>query len=322
MLVEKYLYDKFIRLNMAVHTSTYSQIISPEEYNRIMTEEHLYIANADRVIQKFLKDEINNRVNLEAVEIGCGPARITPLMLEIPELKLTVVDYDADFLDYARKVLMLYGSRVRVINADVSTYNHSKSVDVFYSQGFHHHVQKGDAVEKYLKNVYIQLQNRGAYILSDENLAEYTNSQDRLLKVIVWYSHIIANARKSGFDDLAQEEAKTLLDDLHENYDTEAIKSKEQIDFVLNWVDKIDEASSEKIDKAIFLAENFLELLRKKRNLKINGNTTIDLSRGDFKISNSVFRHEVESIGFKIEKVERIGPTRDIGAICVYLLRK
>jgi len=307
---------------MAQHTATYSKIIFPEEYNRIMTDEHLYIAVADKLIKDFVKKEVAGKANPEVIEIGCGPARITPLFLQIPNIHLTAIDYDLDFIDHARKVLEPYNSMVAVINADVSTYTHSKSVDVFYSEGFHHHVQKGEMVTKYLKNIYNQLKDGGAYILGDENPAEYINPEDRLLKLIIWYAHIISNAKSSGFNYLAQEEAKTLLDDLYENYDNEAVKSKEQIDLVLNWVDKIDEASSENINEATFLAENFWEILKKKRNIKEIGDTTVDLSRGDYKISNSEFKREVENIGFKVEKVERIGPVKDIGGLYVYLLRK
>ncbi|MBI3590087.1 MAG: class I SAM-dependent methyltransferase [Candidatus Melainabacteria bacterium] len=287
-----------------------------------MTNEHLYIALADKSIKDFVEKEVTGKTNPEVIEIGCGPARITPLFLQIPNIHLTAIDYDLDFIDHAKKILKPYDSRVKAINADVSTYVHPRPVDVFYSEGFHHHVQKGEVVNKYLTNVYSQLKNGGAYILGDENLSEYTSSEDRLIKVIVWYAHIISNAKKSGFNYLAQEEAKTLLDDLYENYDDEALKSKEQIDLVLNWVDKIDETSSENVSEATLLAKNFLEILKQKRNLKKIGDTTIDLSRGDFKVSDSVFRKEVQGIGFKVEKVERIGPSKDVGGLYVYLLRK
>ncbi len=307
---------------MAQHTATYSKIISPEEYNRIMTDEHLYIAVADKLIKDFVEKEVAGKTNPEVIEIGCGPARITPLFLQIPNIQLTAIDYDLDFIDHAKKVLKPYNSRIEVVNIDVSLYIHPKPVDVFYSEGFHHHVQKGKVTERYLKNVYNQLKEGGAYILGDENPADYSSSEERLLKLIVWYSHIISNAKKSGFNYLAQEEAKTLLDDLYENYDDEAIKSNEQIDLVLNWVDKIDETSTDNINKATFLAENLLELLKKKKNIKEIGDTTVDLSRGDYKISDKEFRKEIESIGFKVEKVERVGPSKAIGGLYVYLLRK
>ena len=72
----------------------------------------------------------------------------------------------------------------------------------------------------------------------------------------------------------------------------------------------------------MLLAKNFLEILKQKRSLKKIGDTTVDLSRGDFKISDTVFRKEIEDIGFKVEKIERIGPPKDIGGLYVYLLRK
>ena len=77
---------------MAQHTATYSKIISPGEYNRIMTDEHLYIAVADKLVKDFVEKEVTGKANPEVVEIGCGPARITPLFLEIPNIRLTATE--------------------------------------------------------------------------------------------------------------------------------------------------------------------------------------------------------------------------------------
>ena len=49
---------------------------------------------------------------------------------------------------------------------------------------------------------------------------------------------------------------------------------------------------------------------------------TIVLSRGDFKICESVFSQEISPAGFSIDDKVRVGPPVEIGALVVYTLRK
>jgi hypothetical protein len=41
--------------HIAERAATYSKIITPEEYNRIISKEHLYISTSDRVIKDFIE---------------------------------------------------------------------------------------------------------------------------------------------------------------------------------------------------------------------------------------------------------------------------
>ena len=140
---------------------TYSQIINPEDYNRIMSKEHLYISLGDLAIKKFIEYEVTNNKAKEVVELGCGPGRIITLIADIPGIKLTGVDHDLSFIDYANKLVKERKLNVEIKQADITVYTHEEPVDVFYSQGFHHHVKKGKHVQSYLKNTCKQLKMEG-----------------------------------------------------------------------------------------------------------------------------------------------------------------
>lgn len=304
------------------HQATYSEIIGPEDFNRIYTEEHVYIAASDGDIQSLIKDGISSIPGVaEVVELGCGPARILPLIAEIPNIHLAGVDYDPAFLAYAKK--RMAGSAVSIIFTDITSLTYPKPVDIFYSQGFHHHIQKGNSVQEYLSHVHSQLKDNGLYIIGDEFLPEYTSTHDRLIKVVIWYSHVIHHAKIRHFDYLAAEEAKTFLDDLNENSEIQNIKNQEQLDAVLTHVTPINQAAEAgDMEKATALAEEFLQKYSQLRNKQLHGDTTMDLSRGDFKICESEFKKEIEQAGFVIEKKKVKGPIEQIGAIVVYQLRK
>ncbi len=309
---------------MSLHLPTYSSIISPEEYIRINTHEHLYIANADNFIKELVAIEAEKlSTSIEVIELGCGPARILTLIGQVKNINLTGVDYDEDFIQYASRKIKEQCLPIKVISDDVTNYVHPFPVDVFYSEGFHHHVKKGIPLKSYLENIYNQLKNGGVYIIGDEYLPEYSNNLERRIKAVIWYSHIISNGLNSGFNYLAQEEVKTLLDDLNENHNEEAVKSKEQIGLIIENVNLIEDAAKTKdFQMANKLASRLLDKIDELYNTKSIGDNSIDLSRGDYKISDSIFRNEVENIGFRVELVKRFGPAYDVGGVFVYLLRK
>jgi cyclopropane fatty-acyl-phospholipid synthase-like methyltransferase len=302
--------------------ATYSQIIGPADYNRLIAQ-HLYIGQADKAIARLVIYHSNEGNPIEVVELGCGPARILPLLAQIKGINLTGVDHDQAFFDYAQQVIRDQQVSATVVFDDVMTYRHPKPIDVAVSQGFHHHVVKGEPTRQYLRNVHSQLTQGGVYIVGDEYLPHYANDHERLVRAVIWYSHIINAALRNFHQQLAVEEAKTLIDDLAEGTQEGVVKSKEQIQFVLNEVDAIDETArlTQRL-QAESLAERFLGELTSMRTSTETHNPSMDLSRGDFKICHRVFAEEVTAAGFTITGVTTFGPIETIGGMAVYVLRK
>lgn len=301
---------------------SYSSIISPEEYNNIMTNQHLYISTADMYIFKFI-EKLAEKRTLNIVEIGCGPARATQNIAQIENIALTAIDIDPVFVEYAKNILSKINKNVSVECEDILKFKVNKPIDIVYSQGFHHHISKGKETLDYLSNIYSQLSEGGIYILSDEFIPDYINNEDRNIKLVIWYAHIIAHAARKGYMFLAREEAKTFLDDIQEGYEEQGIKSEEQINLVLDHFKEIDLAArSNDMIKANDYAQDFLIKLEQLFNLKLNGDMTIDLSRHDYKICDRILREEVEKVGFTVETCSSFGPIENIGGMSVYILRK
>lgn len=299
--------------------ATYSQVISPEMYNLLISQ-HLYIEEADQVIAQIVGYHSRGE-NVQVIEFGCGPGRILGILSdEFICPNVTGVDHDQVFIDYAQKIL----GWPHVVLADATTYQHQTPIDIAVSQGFHHHVAKGEKTRLYLENVYRQLKPGGIYVVSDEFLPHYNNNHDRLIKAVTWYAHIIGAALRGEHLLLAIEEAKTLLDDLAEGTDENVAKSDVQIQYVLDDVQylQLDSVQLCYLSEHEMRAKEFLARVSSFRDHLGQGNPSMDLSRGDFKVCHSVFEKEVTAVGFKVIGVKTIGPIETIGGMAVYTLLK
>lgn len=310
---------KFFR--MAERLPTYSSIIDPKAYNRLMTNQHLYIAGADKVICDELARLKESGARTFA-ELGCGPARLlrraaSRLSLGSGEV-LMGLDHDEAFLAYAAKVVAR--TRISLQKIDLIDFGLAEPVDVFFSQGFHHHLAKGD-VASHLQSVRRNLTSNGVYVLGDEFLPQYEDERERKVRAVIWYAHIIDHAAKNGHDLLAREEAKTLIDDLNEGGDLTGIKTEQQIQAVLLAVGEINQLWKVNLDHAKIKANDLLSSLAGLRATPGYEDPSMTLSRGDFKIDEAHLLQEAFSAGFTgVQLIKAIGPYQRVGALVVYRL--
>lgn len=305
---------------MTKHDPTYSQIATAGDYNRMMSREHLYIAAADQSIKRMVSRyaQINDSPS-EIVEIGCGPVRLTPLLAQIPNTLVTTLDFDPGWIETAKQIVRGQKLDINLVCADIQTYQHPQPINIAVSQGSHHHIPKGKTTLQYLCNVREQLVRGGIFIVSDEMIPYYASEQERYVRLCIWYSHIIGNALKHNYEQLAVAEMETLLDDLFEGSGQRAIKDKEQMALVRSAIPTIANVSiRNELLKAEQLSE---ELLKGVWDTQLNANpTTAPLSRGDYKVCFSVFESEVRAAGFRIRETKTIGPTETIGGFGIYVL--
>lgn len=300
--------------------SGYSQIISPHNYNQQVSNEHLYIAQADKFLAEWIR--LNSHTDsLEIVELGSGPGRILPLLREAaPSAIITAVEIDPVFIKYAQDNHNCANSFVQ---AYAEEYRHDKKVDFFVSHGLHHHVTKGPKTTAYLKNVADALKAEGRYLLIDEFLPSYSDDNERELRTTIWHCHIIANALKNGYKQLAIEESRILIDDIQEGRGVFWYKNTPQVDFVLSFAEAIDrEARKKNFVVVIELTKKLLSGLDSMANLIPTGDRTLDLSRHDFKISLAVLRQEIMLSGLEIEALKCFGKIETIGGVVVCILKK
>ena len=165
--------------------SAYSSIISPEDYNRLMSKEHLYINQSDIFITEKIR-EFAAKGFKNVVELGCGPGKLLKRVIKVPDINLTGVDIDQVFIDYSKKLLKECNN-ISIINQSVFDISFENKVDIFYSGGFHHHIAPGDDRQKYLSHIRSLLRDDGYYIVGDEYIPNYTNNQERELLLVIWY---------------------------------------------------------------------------------------------------------------------------------------
>lgn len=299
----------------------YSAIIGPEDYIRMMSQEHVFLRDADEVLRSTFSFYARRFLpSPTIVELGCGPLRITESLAR--EFPVTAVDWDPGFLKFSKRLLrQRKDSRITLVSSDICTYRHTRNVDIFVSQGVHHHIPKR-ATQDYLANVYRELSFPGIYIVSDEMLPHYDDPQERALRALVWYSYVISAAQLRGYHGLAREEAKTLLDDLAEGGGNFPVKHEASIELVLREAQRVTLAFRRVwTEDFSSLAFRLLGQLHHRRRAS-SSDPSLLLSRRDYKICHAEFEKEVTKAGFKIIGVETVGPVNTIGGFGIYVLSK
>jgi SAM-dependent methyltransferase len=305
-------------MNKLINSKNYSKIISAENYNNIMTNQHIYMKYCDKILLRIINSYISSGAE-DIVKIGCGPARFLQQVAKTPDIRLTGIDTDSNFIEYSQ---LLLEDSCTIQNADIINYTHPCPVDIFYSHGLHHHVPKNE-VKDYLKNIVSNLKDSGVYILVDEFLPEYTSGKERELKTIIWYGFVIGNAIKNNYLHLAQEESKTLIDDLNEGRKTKVTKDGALIQSVMAISSSIyNYINKNMLDSANELARDFLINIFNVHYTPIDFTENNNLSREDFKICHSVLESELIDSGLKIKTIEKIGDVDKIGGFSIYILEK
>jgi len=191
----------------------YSELIDPNDYHKIMRK-HLYISETDNKIYELIEEKATaSKTKLNICEIGGGTGALTELIVKIENINLLIIEIDVNFYKFLKEKFDKY-KNVTIVNADISQYDFGSKIDIFYSMGVHHHIPKGEITTNYLKTIKSNLSDNGFYLLGDEFIPAYKNDKERTLSLIIWFSHIIENARIEGHDILAMEEARTLYYDI------------------------------------------------------------------------------------------------------------
>jgi SAM-dependent methyltransferase len=309
-------------MNPSLSEINYSKIVNADDYNRMMSKEHLYIAEADQVIKTIVQRQVERLGrSTEILEIGSGPLRLTPLLAEIPQTHVTALDHDAGWMTFSKALIEKERLPIRLVCADIRDYRHPNPIDIVVSQGTHHHLKKGESTKRALQNIHDQLSPHGILIISDEMLSHYSSPDERLIRVCLWYAQIIYAALESGYEQLAVAEMETLLDDLFEGSGIASTKSKAQMRLLRETVPDIAIASKQ--GNLIEAEHRSQFLLQELKNLQNVANSlSPPLSRGDYKICFQAFIQETQEAGFSPREIKTIGPIETIGGFGIFTLER
>lgn len=291
----------------------YGKTVTAQDYNNGISA-HPYIPQSDQAIYEQIFHFAQGKDHVKVLDCGCGPNRITSRIGTIPNTTVWGLDLSQEFVDAANESNNL--SNVFFLKEDFIQADLMHKFDVIYLQGVLHHIRGRDR-ERFISKLFEMLQPGGIVIVGDEFIPKYETETERVRYVGLFYAHIIAEAVAGGFDVLAKEESKNLIDDclaghLGAGVFTDAILERIQTDAVeINrflYTDKI--TAFKKVGQLV----SWLE----KETEKAAGSVE-NMDRGDYKISMPELEKDFERSALR--KLT-FGPVDFVGGMGVMIWEK
>jgi len=317
----------------------YGKTVSPEVYINAL-QGHQYIPQADQCIKNIVQKFCANKPfpSKECIlDVGCGPGRITT-DLGFPNCYRIGLDISQDFINYAWTNFM---NRNKGADPFVSfqQMNFTEKVDIMLTNGkiikdfdvilmqrVMHHIH-GEDRAKFLQKSFDLLKQDGILVIGDEFIKEYDSEDERILNAAKSYLHIIHEARKGGFNELAEEEAKNLINDCFSGTKFAGHATEKTFECIYQYAQTINEMfySHGSVAGLNFDANNQI------RNMFANIENSVEhlvdpsienFNRGAYKISPNVFIEELSLYGFVLEEKYEIGPVKQLGGMGVLVFMK
>lgn len=304
----------------------YGKTIDPEIYTNAL-QGHQYIPQADQCIRNIIKKHCqkNEKIPQKILDLGCGPGRLTFSLVEGNNCHILGLDISNHFIEYARKSLHLEKARHSVISFRVGNFATDSADDevwdVILMQGVMHHIQCSERFD-FLQNCFNSLRSDGILIIGDEFIAEYKNEDERRLNAGKFYLHIIDEARKGGFDELAEEEAKNLIDDILSGEEGAGFGDEPLFQAIYEKAELFNRGFYSGAHKEISeLTKELIGYAREKTQL-IARKDIANFNRGDYKVSVEHLTREFTEHNFVLEQAYKIGPVDVLGGMGVLIFKK
>ena len=309
----------------------YGQTVSPEVYIHAL-QGHQYIPQADECIKRIIDSyRKKNGVIERLLDVGCGPGRLTQsIAFEHDTTIVLGVDVSPSFIEYAekRKEGPAAWLKLQYLCQDFCVTD-SKFVDrkwdVILMQGVMHHIH-GDDRGIFKKRCLDLLKPGGILLIGDEFVKDYPNEATRRHNVCKFYLHIIDEARKGGFTELAREEAKNLIDDVLSGEEGAGFADDELIEKIYEQAQLVNKSFYMKgldMNSDVHsLATELIRQIRQRSKTVSLKPEALSFNRGDLKVSTSKFKKEMEYEGFVLEEMYQMGPVDQLGGMAVMVFMK
>ena len=316
----------------------YGKTVTPELYTNAL-QGHQYIPQADQCILNVIKTYRENVWGKEKIEplhiidAGCGPGRLTHKIGKMgPEYFTYGLDISESFIAFAKKNNP-YGNQGYFLCEDFSnppTNSFVPSAEIILMQGVMHHVH-GDDREKFLQRSFELLKPEGILIIGDEFIKDYESEEERVLNVAKFYLHIIDEARKGGFDELAEEEAKNLIDDCLSGTEYAGYATEETFNIIYECAketnDSFYQSGCRSLEPSTHLVSSdiatiLINQIKESIQSLVESSSEENFNRGDYKVSINIFAEELSLYGFKLKEKYEIGPVKQLGGMGVLVFTK
>ena len=166
--------------------------------------------------------------NGNVLDLMCGPGFLLGVLaMRRPDLKLTGVDIDQRYIDYARKKY----PRVRFEQKNILDWQTDERFDGVLCTGALHHIPYGQQ-EKALERMASFSTPEGLVVLSDCYVNDYSNGRERKLAAAeLGYEYLRATIENNAPDDVIQATADIIANDvLTREFKTSLAKRLESIE--------------------------------------------------------------------------------------------
>ena len=150
--------------------NSFSGVIGGKGY-ALFAEAYPHFYEFEDQIAQRVKEHSKGKSNYHLLEIGCGPGPTTDALLRInPNLKVTAVEIEPQMAKEARQNLAKYGSRVKIVESDISDYLDLVGEGVFeaVASGWTLHNIERNTREKLLQKIYHSLKPEGLFVNGDK----------------------------------------------------------------------------------------------------------------------------------------------------------
>lgn len=220
----------------------YGKTVDPVVYMRAL-QGHPYIPQSDECGIRIITKHVGSNTLATILDLGCGPGRLTFEIAKRTNTNVIGVDISVSFIEYAlEQIPQAYGSRPSFYIRDFAkdwTYRFGQKMDVIFMQGVMHHIH-GDDRKSFLTRCHDLLKEDGILVISDEFIRDYDTDYGRMLNVCKFYLHIIDEARKGGFNELAEEEARNFIDDWFSGTEFAGFTSSEIFEVIYEYAKSIN----------------------------------------------------------------------------------
>ncbi|MCF7831455.1 MAG: class I SAM-dependent methyltransferase [Candidatus Pacebacteria bacterium] len=311
---------------------------------------HQYIPQADQIIMNIIEEKGGRAfTRFSVLDVGCGPARLTYRVAHLPiknkslveGIHITGVDISPSLIENCDKVVLNIekvfnakngdGQRnVNLMCSDFATgrdtwfdsdhiFTFPGNQDVILIQRVMHHIFGGDRTKFFQKSSEL-LRKDGILIIGDEFVRQYASEEERKLRVANFSLHIIAEAIKGGFSELAYREALKLGDDVFNTEIDAGFAHEEILEYIYDFATKANDTLY-KIGSlwGSDIAKPLMEKLQQYCNSISEAESP---TRDSYRISIPVFIKEAKYYGFKLSETYKIGPVDQLGGMGVLVFQK
>jgi SAM-dependent methyltransferase len=309
----------------------YGKTVDPEVYMRAL-QGHPYIPQSDECIKRVIEEHPKAYKRKKVIlDVGCGPGRLTFDLAKNKGHHVVGIDVSPSFILYANSQLKITKDsnfpifHERDFGLEAFPGYAFGMADAVLMQGVMHHLHE-EGRKRTLQRCHDALKNNGILIIGDEFIRDYDSEEKRVINVCSFYLHIIDEARKGGFTELAEEEVKNLIDDCFSDTEYAGLRTSFAFKIIYEYAYVINKMFYEGgyrglRNEAYNQIQNLFRAIKESID-RNDQNEAPSFNRGDYKVSVEKFTEEVCSYDFVVDQEYNFGPVDQLGGMGVIVFRK